>query len=211
RLEQEVAEALRIIDELRPHVLHTTTDYRNALVAQAVSEATGIPWVLEVRGLMEQTWIASRHTDAARAAAEVSEKVRLVRAREGELAASAAAVVTLSESMAAQLAERGVDPSSITLVPNGVDETLLDDHLPAEEARHQVGLDLPEGAFVVGAVSALVDYEGFEVLLHAAAHLLNDSATAPALREGLHVAIVGDGVAAPGLAEPAKELRIRDR
>lgn len=211
RLEQEVAEALRIVDELRPHILHTTTDYRNALVAQAVSEATGIPWLLEVRGLMEQTWIASRHTDAARAAAEASEKVRLVRAREGELGSSAAAVVTLSDSMAAQLVERGVDPESITLVPNGVDETLLENHLPAQEARREVGLDLPEGAFAVGAVSALVDYEGFEILLRAAALLLNGPNTQATLRESLRVVIVGDGVAAPGLAELARELGIQDR
>lgn len=211
RLEQEVETALDVVSEQRPHVLHATTDYRNALVAQAVSEATGIPWVLEVRGLMEQTWIASRHTEQARAAAETSEKVSLVRAREGELAAAASAVVTLSATMAEQLVERGVDPEHITLVPNGVDESLLTDHLSADEARRRVGLDLPDGAFAVGAVSALVEYEGFETLLRATGHLLNSPKTDPSLRERLHVIIVGDGVAAPGLADLARELGIQDR
>ncbi|MGP5009141.1 glycosyltransferase [Brachybacterium tyrofermentans] len=211
RLEQEVQAALDTVHEIRPHVLHATTDYRNALVAQAVSEATGIPWVLEVRGLMEQTWIAARHTEQARAAAESSEKVRLVRSREGELAASASAVVTLSATMAEQLIERGVDPDRITLVPNGVDETLLSGHLSVNEARRHVGLDLPDGAFAVGAVSALVDYEGFETVLNAAGRLLHDPGTDPELRERLHVVLVGDGVAAPGLAELARELGIQDR
>lgn len=211
RLEQEVVAALNIVRELRPHVLHATTDYRNALVAQAVSEATGIPWVLEVRGLMEQTWVAARHTEQARAAAESSEKVRLVRSREGELAASASAVVTLSATMAEQLIERRVDPDRITLVPNGVDETLLSGHLSVNEARRHVGLDLPDGAFAVGAVSALVDYEGFETVLRAAGRLLRDTETDPELRERLHVVLVGDGVAAPGLAELARELGIQDR
>src|SRR5699024_10824861 len=54
RLEAEVARALELVAEFRPHVLHATTNYHNALVAQAVSEATGLPWVFEVRGLMEQ-------------------------------------------------------------------------------------------------------------------------------------------------------------
>lgn len=211
RLDQEVDVALAVVREMRPHVLHATTDYRNALVAQAVSAATGIPWVLEVRGLMEQTWMASRHTVQARAAAEGSEKVRLVREREGELARSATAVVTLSSTMAEQLVNRGVERERITLVPNGVDEALFEDRLEVADARREVGLDLPEGAFAVGAVSALVDYEGFETLIRAAARLLTEPSTAPDLRERLHVVIVGDGVAAPSLAELARELGIQQR
>lgn len=211
RLRQEVDAALEIAGELRPHVLHATTDYRNALVAQAVSAATGIPWVLEVRGLMEQTWISSRHTELARVEAERSEKVRLVREREGELARSAAAVVTLSSTMAEQLVERGVDRDRITLVPNGVDETLLEGHLPVTEARLEVGLELPPRAFAVGAVSALVDYEGFETLLHAAAQLIANPEQPAMLRENLHVVLAGDGVAAPRLAELARELCIEER
>lgn len=211
RLEQEVEIGLEIVRELRPHVLHATTDYRNALVAQAISEATGIPWVFEVRGLMEQTWIASRHTEQARSAAAASPKVRSVRTREAELAATASAVVTLSATMADQLIERGVDPVSITLVPNGVDNALLDDHVTAREARRLVGLGLPEGAFAVGAVSALVDYEGFETLLRSAALLITGPDADPALAERLHVIIVGDGVAAPGLADLARELGIAER
>lgn len=211
RLDQEVDVALGMVRELRPHVLHATTDYRNALVAQAVSAATGIPWVLEVRGLMEQTWVASRHSVQARAVAEGSEKVRLVREREGELARQAAMVVTLSSTMAEQLVERGVERARIILVPNGVDEALFEDHVEVDDARHEVGLSLPKGAFAVGAVSALVDYEGFETLVRAAAHILTDPSTPPDLRERLHVVIVGDGVAAPSLAELAHELGIQQR
>jgi glycosyltransferase involved in cell wall biosynthesis len=211
RLEQEVEVALEIVRELRPDVLHATTDYRNALVAQALSETTGIPWVLEVRGLMEQTWIASRHTEQARDAAAACQKVRMVRAREGELAAAASAVVTLSATMADQLIERGVNPELITLVPNGVDEDVLSDHLTVQAARDRVGLDLPEDAFAVGAVSALVDYEGFETLLHAAARLVNGPGADSELAERLHVVIAGDGVVAPRLADLAGELGIAER
>lgn len=211
RLQQEVERALQIVRDVQPHVLHATTDYRNALVARAVSAATGIPWILEVRGLMEQTWIASHRSDETRLAAENSEKVRLIRAREGELARSASAVVTLSETMAGQLVERGVERDRITLVPNGVDEALFTGHVSVTEARRQVGLHLPTGAFAIGAVSALVDYEGFDVLLRAAAKVIGDSNLAAELRENLHVVLVGDGVAAPSLAELASELGIEDR
>lgn len=211
RLEQEVDEALSLAQSACPQVIHATTDYRNALVARSVSEATGLPWIYEVRGLMEQTWIASHSTPVAREAAASSEMVQLLSAREGELAQSASAVVTLSRTMAEELVERGVDPEKITLVPNGVDPTLLEEQLSPEAARRAVGFDLPLGAFAVGALSALVDYEGFDVLLEAAALLLRGAGGSRELAERMHVVLVGDGVAAPQLAELAQNLGISDR
>ncbi|MBB5830247.1 glycosyltransferase family 4 protein [Brachybacterium aquaticum] len=211
RLEQEVAEALELVREFRPDVLHATTDYRNALVAQAVSSTTGIPWVYEVRGLMEQTWIASHRRLEARVKAAHSQRVTATACTEAALARDAAGVVTLGEAMAGVLVGRGVPAERIVLVPNGVDETLLGEELDVAAARSAVGVDLPEGAFVVGGVSAVVPYEGHHVLLRAAASLLEDPETPAQLREGLHVVVVGDGTAAPDLLVLARELGISDR
>ncbi|GAA4518364.1 glycosyltransferase family 4 protein [Brachybacterium paraconglomeratum] len=211
RLQQEVEEALRIVQEFRPHVLHATTDYRNGLVAQAVSEASGIPWMFEVRGLMEQTWIASHRGVEARTEAEQSEKVRRIIATESGLAREAGAVVTLSRTMAGALEERGVDGERISLMPNGVDATLLADSYCPAEARSALGANLPLEALAVGAVSALIDYEGHDILLRAVAVILADTAVPQALKDALHIVIVGDGVTAPALSDLAKELGIGDR
>lgn len=211
RLQAEVDRAVELVAEFRPHVIHATTNYFNALVAQAVSAATGLPWILEVRGLMEKTWIASHPTEEARREAAASEKARLVVAREAELATAADAVVTLSETMVAELVERGVDADAITVVPNGVDETLLTGHLSPGAARAAVGLPAPQGVFLVGAVSALVDYEGFDTLLRAAAQLITDPKQDAELRDRLHVLLAGDGTAAPELRALSKELGIADR
>ena len=211
RLEQQVEEAMRLVAQFRPHVLHATTDYRNALVAQAVSDATGIPWVYEVRGLMEQTWIASHPRQEGRAEAAASQRAALTAAREGQLADAAAGVVTLGGAMASALVERGVPEASIQLVPNGVDEALLAETLDVHTARRAVGLELPDGAFVVGGVSAVVPYEGHEVLLRAAKILVGSAEYPGPLRGHLHVVIVGDGTAAPALHTLARELGIEDR
>lgn len=210
RLLAEARRAIELVDEFRPHVIHATTNYHNALVAQAVAAATGLPWVLEVRGLMEKTWIASRPSPSARHEAASSEKARLVSAREAELASCADAVVTLSSTMVAELTARGVDPEAVTVVPNGVDEALLSNHSTPAEAREMVGLEVAD-AFVIGAVSALVDYEGFDTLLRAAALLIHDESTPSSLSDRLHVVLAGDGAAAPALRALANELGISER
>ncbi|GAB4095145.1 glycosyltransferase family 4 protein [Brachybacterium horti] len=211
RLDQEVAGALRLVAEFRPHVLHATTDYRNALVAQAVSAATGIPWIFEVRGLMEQTWIASHRSEETRAVAARSEKVRRIAEAEASLAREAGTVVTLSRTMADVLVERGVPAGKITLVPNGGDETLLQEDLTPAMARAELGGAIPDDALCVGAVSALVDYEGFDVLIRSVALILEDDTVPAAVRDRLRLVLVGDGVSAPGLRALATELGIEGR
>ena len=211
RLLGEVRRALELVEEVRPHVIHATTNYHNALVAQAVATAAGLPWVLEVRGLMEKTWIASHPDEQAQLAAASSEKAHVVAAREAELASSADAVVTLSETMVAELDRRGVAPGSIAVVPNGVEASLLREHATPPAARESLGLTGLHDSFIVGAVSALVDYEGFDTLLRAVALLLEDLDTEAGLREGLHVMLAGDGTAAPALRALAEELRISER
>lgn len=214
RLEAEVVRALELVAEFRPHIIHATTNYLNALVAQAVSDATGIPWVFEVRGLMEETWVASRRSDEARAEAARSERHELIARKEASQARAADALVTLSRTMADELVERGADRASITLVPNGVEDALFGDHVSTAQARELIGLvDHPgfgSDALLVGAVSALVDYEGFDTLLRALALLRDDRTTPQILRDRLRVVLVGDGAARPGLVALVDELGLAD-
>jgi glycosyltransferase involved in cell wall biosynthesis len=196
RLEQMAVHVERLVREIRPTVLHTTTNYTNALVTEAVARAAGLPWVYEVRGQLEKTWLASRPA-AERDAAAASERYALLHAKETEMALAADHVVTLSTTLRADLVERGVDARRITVVPNGVDEDLLELRLSSAEARARLGL--PVAGFWVGTVSSLVDYEGLDTLLDAVAQLRWQGLDARG-------AIVGDGVSRPGLLARAEEL-----
>src|SRR5699024_8565396 len=108
--------------------------------------------------------------------------------REAELAGAADAVVAISDTMVAELAQRGVGVQDAVVVPNGVDADLLTEQLSPREARSALGIGMGE-AFIVGSVSAVVDYEGFDVLLRAAAQLITSEATPEPLRERLRVLI----------------------
>src|SRR5690606_986371 len=68
-----------------------------------------------------------------------------------------------------------------------------------------------DDCFLVGAVSALVDYEGFDTLLRAAALIIRGTQAPESLRTRLRVVLAGDGTAAPALRALATELGISDR
>lgn len=202
RLAQQADALARLAADVRPSALQTTTHYPNAIVVREVAEALGLPWAYEVRGMLEQTWLASLGSDEARERAAASERYRLTREREAELASDADIVFTLAESMAGDLAERGVPRQRIRLVPNGIDAALLErPSVDAADARARLGL--PREGFWVGATSSIVDYEGFDVLLDAVA-------IARGRGHDIRVLVVGDGTALPALRAQAERLGIAD-
>lgn len=195
RMIRGAAETTELVRRLRPQVLHAATDHRNGSVALAVRERTGRPFVYEVRGFLEETW-ASR--DPKRVG---SERHILQREREAFLMRSADAVVTLAETMAAEIVERGVPRERIYLAPNAVDDSLLTAEYDRDAFRSAYGIGPDE--IVVGSVSSIVAYEGFATLLDAAA-LLRDAGTP------VRVLLVGDGTERPELLARAERLGLDD-
>lgn len=177
-------------------VLHTTTDWTNGYSVRAAADSLGLPWVYEMRGQLEQTWVSSR-PPALRDEAASSERVRLLRAKETELASQANAVIVLSDVQRKDLIARGVPASQIHVVPNSVDPRYFGATDSPETARAR--LRLPAEGIWVGSISSLVDYEGFDVLLRAVAALRAD---------GMNVrcALVGDGASRPSLMALADAL-----
>lgn len=112
---------------------------------------------------------------------------------------AASAVVALSDISRQQMIERGVDPAKIVVIPNAVDEELIDKKFQREAIREE--LKLPVNVKIVGTVTAVVDYEGLDCLVRALALL-------PSEWRGL---VVGDGTSLPGLKELATDLGVRDR
>src|SRR5699024_10547228 len=60
RVQQQADDLLARVLNDHPDVLHTTTDFSNALAVRAVAEATGTPWIYEVRGQLADTWLSTR-------------------------------------------------------------------------------------------------------------------------------------------------------
>jgi glycosyltransferase involved in cell wall biosynthesis len=189
--------AARLTAELRPAVLHAASNYANAVIALALRDATRLPVVYEVRGFWEDTWL-SRHA-GARDLTD-SDRYRLTRALETHCMAAADLVVTLGEAMREEIVERGVDPATVIIVPNGVSEEFLRP-LPDDQGKLKASLGIKPGEHVVGLVSSLVAHEGIGTLLEAV-KILNDGG----LRT--RALIVGDGPEGPALQRQAAALGI---
>ena len=125
-----------------------------------------------------------------------------MRAKETQMANLANAVVVLSEVQKLDLIDRGIPEEKIWVIPNAAEPSLLDrPHRSSREAR--VALGLPEDGFWVGSASAIVGYEGFDILLEAIAHLRRQG-------RDIRCLVVGDGVSRPGLLAQARELKLKD-
>ncbi|MEE1620744.1 glycosyltransferase family 4 protein [Zafaria sp. Z1313] len=184
RLQEEAEQLLALVLDVRPSVLHTTTHFVNGLVVRAVAEATGLPWIYEVRGQLADTWVSKRSPEAA-----TSERYLDFTRRETDVMLSADLVFTLGHAMRQRIIGFGVDPARVLLSPNAVGDAYLDMPPPPRVARSEMGLD-PE-PLLVGTVSSLIGYEGIDDLVEAYAILRRE-------RDDVRLKVVGDG---PALSE----------
>lgn len=199
RLNLHAAELSKLVARLRPRVLHATTNYANAIVAQSVARAYGIPWVYEMRGQLEKSWVA-RHPAHQQDEAASSESFRLMLDKETQLAQDADAVVVLSNVQKIDLIERGVNAAKIHVIANAFEPVGDVEFQAPDQARAE--LSLPQ-AFTIGTVTSIVDYEGLDTLVKAI-KILRDRGY------DVHGVIVGDGVSRPGLASLTKSLGLSD-
>lgn len=174
-------------------VLHTTTPWINAAVTARAAKKLGIPWVYEIRGEPEATWAFSQPDQAK---AFNSDYYRISHVKETQAMRAAASVVVLSEISRRDVERRGVQ--NVKIVPNSIDTSDSTCRLSASEAQTLLGL--PLGRYV-GAVSSLVDYEGFDELIRALQYL------PPHVR----VLLVGSGPAEASLKEIAHQLGLSER
>ncbi|MFF5790428.1 glycosyltransferase family 4 protein [Paeniglutamicibacter sp. NPDC012692] len=192
---QQQAEALAdAVSRNRPSILHTTTDFTNALSVMAVAEAYELPWVYEVRGQLADTWASSRPESA-----KSSQRYKLFKEREAFVAARASHVVTLGEAMKQELIAQGVARNRITISPNAIGDDYLEPPISRLAAREALGLSSEHQ--YVGTVSSLVAYEGLDLLVHAFADLVPRN---PMLR----LLVVGSGVERNNLIELSEKLGV---
>src|SRR5699024_6632802 len=131
--------------------------------------------------------------------AKNSEYFRLAHRQEFEAAKMASGVVVLSNITKKNLVDRGIDERKIFVVPNGVNDNAFFSAETQSESRKELGL--PVDKKIVGAITAVVDYEGLEYLIDAIEQL----------DESYIGLIVGDGVVLDDLVEKVERQGLSSR
>lgn len=191
RLLQQTQLTASLVERYRPDVIHATTHFPNGLVARELSRRYSVPFVYEVRGFLEETWVAGSPDERAG-----TERYLLSRERETECMLAADHVVTLAEVMKDEIVRRGVPTERVSVAPNAVDAALLATAPPGDDLRIRLGFSPHE--VVLGTVTSVVAYEGLSTLVEAAGALR---------RAGLpvRVLVVGDGADRRRLERTAAE------
>jgi glycosyltransferase involved in cell wall biosynthesis len=170
-----------LAQHVRPALIHASSGHRGfelALVGAAVRAHIRRPMVYEVRSFFETTWQRDEGLQ------ELGETYQRRFDTETRTMQAADHVITIAESMRAELIERGVEPDRITVVPNGVDADVFQPE-PADPAlRARYGTD---GAFTFGYVSNLDHARENQELLIDATRILLDRGRA------VRCLIIGDG------------------
>lgn len=183
-LSAAVTGALRVH---RPDVvIATSPQLLCAGAGLALARRFGVPWIMEVRDLWPESLVA---VGASRTSSPL---VRSLETLARTLYRSANHVVTVTEAQRAAIAENGIPPSRITVIPNGVDEEFI---ACAKTSPHP-----PARQFVVTYIGTLGMAHHLETLLEAAHELRYE----PEVR----FQIVGEGARRGALEARAREMRL---
>jgi len=184
------ARALRTLAEtVRPDILHAHSPVLNAMAAQRVADAMGLPLVYEIRAFWEDAAVS--HGTCR----EGDLRYTATRRLETHAVHRADAVGCLCEGVLSDLAARGVPRSKLFLTPNAVDLEKFG-NTPMRDAALAAELGL-EDAEVIGFIGSFYDYEGLDVLIAAMPALV-------ARRPKLHLLLTGGGPMAEALAALAR-------
>lgn len=149
--------------ELRPQAIMAASNHMNALPGLIAARRTGIPFWYEVRGFWEITRLSKNPEIETGFLYQFQRKVECLVAR------NAQRVFTLTNPMAEELVERGVEPHRIELLPNSCDPDRFTPRPRDTELGDRLGI--PAGVPVIGYVGSFAPYEGLEDLTAACATL----------------------------------------
>ena len=146
--------------EWKPDVLHAHSPVLDGMAALRIGKRLGIPVIYEIRAFWED---ASVGNGTGR---EGSLRYWLTKQLETHAVKSADAVAVICEGLRGDLIARGIDPTKITVSPNGVDLDLFGDPPPRDDALADT-LGIAADDAVIGYIGSFYDYEGIDDLIAA--------------------------------------------
>ena len=149
-----------------------------------IARRHGVPFVLEYNG--SEIWMG-RHWGRALKHEALSRRIEQLNLSSADL------IVVVSRVMRDEIVERGIDPASVFVNPNGVDPDRYRPDVDGGPIRDCYGL---RGLIVVGFIGTFGPWHGAEVLAHAFVKFVKDD---PARARAVRLLMIGDGAAMPAV------------
>lgn len=185
----------KVIQKVRPDVLHAHSPALNGVAALRVGRRYGIPVVYEVRAFWEDA--AVDHGTSK----EWGIRYRITRAMETWVLHGADRVTTICEGLRSDIVARGIPSDKVVVIPNAVDlDKFSAESMSDESLVSQLGL---KGKAVLGFIGSFYAYEGLHLLLEAVPSILEK-------RPDIRVLLVGGGPDEPRLKQLAIDLGIEE-
>ena len=186
----------QVVEATAPDLIHAHSPVLNALPSLWVGRRKRLPVVYEMRASWEDAAVDHGTTT------DGSLRYRASRALESFALARADQITTICEGLRGDIAMRGIPQSRITVIPNAVDASVFKFGVePDARLRTELGL---EGATVLGFAGSFYGYEGLDLLLEAARHMVPR-------HPNLRVLLVGGGPQDAALRAKAAADGMQDR
>ena len=170
-------------------VVATSPHFFSGLAGMLTRYVTGRRFVLEIRDIWPESIVAV-------GAMKRSAVIRALEWLERRMYASADHIVTVGNGYRQQLMDRGVSPSVISVVPNGIDTTRNQVLETREIVRQRYGAGDRHVCAYVGTIGMA---HGLNVVLKAAEHLRSQN------RDDVVFWLVGDGAERENLEKVARD------
>lgn len=193
-IERFASRLAEVAVEHKAGLIHASSFQNNGLAGLRAARRLGIPFVYEMRGL-EDLMKISRNPDFGR-----TDAYRYMTGLELHIVQNADLTFVITEALRSEMIRRGGPADRIAVLPNGVHTAQFEPRQPDQELIDELGL---RDKTVIGYAGGLVDYEGLDLLLIAAAELKKT-------RDDFAVIIVGDGHFEGQLHRMARELDVLD-
>ena len=148
---------IEVAEEENAEAIHAHVPYRVGIPALRAARKLGIPFIYEMRGMWEESAVASGRWKSGGLA------YRRFRRMETKVLRAADSVVCISETLRKEAISRGVEEDKISVVPNAVDAEVLRNE---SDLFHEMK-DKLEDKLVVGYIGSLRELEGVDLTAEA--------------------------------------------
>lgn len=148
---------IEVAEEENAEIIHAHVPYRVGIPALRAARKLGIPFTYEMRGMWEESAVASGRWKSGGLA------YRRFRRMETKVLQSADSVICISETLRREAISRGVNENKISVVPNAVDAEVVRNE---SDLLHEMKTKL-DRKLVVGYIGSLRELEGVNLTAEA--------------------------------------------